>query len=332
MRKPAMIRKTVIAFCLLAAWTAVAQSAPGTVCSTGADLDAPTRSSIDQAAQQITNYTVQGDLFNLRQSSTGNLAGNFGGIEAIIGEYKPSLAGATAKVRNMYLLEAKGSQPLESAEFFCGIMNSPDATGFRLTGLAPGRYAIVIEDLTSPKMPFLLTQILKNEGAWKLAGFYLKPAQIAGHNASWFLEKAREYKARGETHNAWFYYLAAWDMTSPVEFMSTRPLDKLVDEMAQVRPNDLPFNGPSDLVGAGKTYKVTYVSMVPVGNDLYLLVKYQSPDVSNTQQAYADNMNVIKAETTRYPEYRDAFTGVVARATEPSGRDYGSMLAMKDVK
>ena len=328
-----MIRKTLLAILLLATSTAVGQSAPGsTSCDTGNEIDAATRSNVERAAQQFTNYAVQGDLFNLRQSSIGSLAGSFGGIEAIISEYKPNLAGATAKSRGVYLMQAKGSQPLETAEFFCGIMNSPEATGFSINALPPGQYAIVIEDLTSPKMPFLLTQILKNEGAWKLAGFYLKPAQLAGHDAAWFLQKARDFKARGETHNAWFYYLAAWDMTSPVDFMSTRPLDKLVDEMAQVRPNDLPFTAPADLAGPGKTYKVTYVSMVPVGNDLYLLVKYQSPDVSNTQQAYADNMSVIKAMTTRYPEYREAFTGVVARATEPSGRDYGSMLAMKDVK
>ena len=329
-----MIRKMLLVFLLLATWTASAQSAPGTTsCNTGDEIDAASGGAVERAAQQITNYAIQGDLFNLRQSATGSLAGSFGGIEALIGEYKPELAGATAKTRGLYLLQAKGSQPLETAEFFCGIMNSPDATGFNISNLPPGQYAIVIADLSGSKTPFMLTQILKSEGgAWKLAGFYLKPAQLAGHDANWFLQKARDYKAHGQTHNAWFYYLAAWDLTSPVDFMSTRPLDKLVDEMAQVRPNDLPFTGPVDLAGNGKTYKVTYVSMVPVGNDLYLLVKYQSPDVSNTQQAYADNMNVIKAETTRYPEYRDAFTGVVARATEPSGRDYGSMLAMKDVK
>ena len=327
-----MIRNTLITFVLMATWTGMAQTAPGTSCSVGNDVDAATRSGIAQTAQQVTDYTVQGDLFNLRQGSTGTLAGSFGGIEAVIGEYKPSLAGATARIRNLYVLDAKGSQPLETAEFFCGIMNSPDATAFRLNGLLPGQYAIIIQDLTAPKMPFILTQILKNEGTWKLAGFYLKPVQLAGHNAAWFLEKARDYKARGQSHNAWFYYLAAWDVTAPVQFMSTRPLDKLVDEMAQVRPNDLPFDGPSDLAGAGRTYKVTYVSMVPVGDDLYLLVKYQSPDVSDTQQAYADNMGVIKAVASRYPEYREAFAGVVARATEPSGRDYGSMLAMKDVK
>jgi hypothetical protein len=40
----------------------------------------------------------------------------------------------------------------------------------------------------------------------------------------------------------------------------------------------------------------------------------------------------MKALVAKYPEFRDAFAGIVARAVEPSGRDYGSMLAMKDIK
>ena len=41
---------------------------------------------------------------------------------------------------------------------------------------------------------------------------------------------------------------------------------------------------------------------------------------------------VIKALVTKYPEFRDAFDGVVVRAVEPSGKDYGAMLPMKDIK
>jgi hypothetical protein len=43
-------------------------------------------------------------------------------------------------------------------------------------------------------------------------------------------------------------------------------------------------------------------------------------------------MALIKALVAKFPEFRDAFTGAVARAVEPSGRDYGSLLAMKDIK
>ena len=41
---------------------------------------------------------------------------------------------------------------------------------------------------------------------------------------------------------------------------------------------------------------------------------------------------MIKALVAKYPEYRAAFAGVVARAVEPSGRDYGTLLAMKEIK
>ncbi len=90
--------------------------------------------------------------------------------------------------------------------------------------------------------------------------------------------------------------------------------------------------GPVDLVAGGKTYKITSLFPMVVGNDLDLVVKYQSADVSNTAQTYQDNMAVIKALVAKYPEYRDAFAAVVARAVEPSGKDYGSLLAMKDIK
>jgi hypothetical protein len=71
---------------------------------------------------------------------------------------------------------------------------------------------------------------------------------------------------------------------------------------------------------------------VVVKQDLDLVVKYQSPDVSNTTQTFQDNTAVMTALLVKYPELRDAFDGIVARAVEPSGRDYGSLLPMKDIK
>jgi CTP synthase (UTP-ammonia lyase) len=61
-------------------------------------------------------------------------------------------------------------------------------------------------------------------------------------------------------------------------------------------------------------------------------VKYRVADISNTAQTYQSNLAVMKALVTKYPELRDAFAGVVARAIDPSGRDYGTLLAMKEVK
>jgi hypothetical protein len=170
-------------------------------------------------------------------------------------------------------------------------------------------------------------------GAWKLAGYYPRLNAIGEHDGQWYLTKAREYKAKNQLHNAWFYYLTAWDLTAPVNFIGTAQLDKLAEEMQSARPADLPSNeSPLNLAANGKTFKVTELAPVPLGKDLNLRVRYETADASNSAAAFQDNMAIIKAIVAKYPELRDAFNGVVARAVDNSGHDYGSLLAMKDIK
>jgi hypothetical protein len=180
----------------------------------------------------------------------------------------------------------------------------------------------------------MVSLILQQDGTdWKLGGLYIKAAQVAGHDSDWFLARAREYKAKGQAHNAFFFYSEARSLISPLNFMSTLATDKLYDESQSAQPPDLPANGKTvDLAAGTATYKITAVFPEIVGSDLDLIVKYQAADVSNTNAAYAGNIAVIKALVTKYPEVRDAFAAVVARAVDPSGRDYGTLLAMKDIK
>ena len=161
----------------------------------------------------------------------------------------------------------------------------------------------------------------------------MKPAQVAGHDSDWFAARAREYKTKGQLHNAWLFLLQARSLISPLPFMSTLATDKLYDESQSVQPADVPVNGKTaDLTAGASTYKLTAIFPKAVDNDLDLIVKYQAADISNTNQAYQNNVAVIKALVAKYPELRDAFAGVVARAVDPSGHDYGTLLAMKDVK
>jgi len=111
--------------------------------------------------------------------------------------------------------------------------------------------------------------------------------------------------------------------------MATATTDRLYDEMQTVKPADLPL---AQLTAGAKTFRLTDLFPVPVGHDFDLVVKYQSPDVSDTGRTFQDNLAVMKALLAKYPEFRDAFAGIVVRAVEPSGRDYGSMLTMKDIK
>ena len=312
---------------------AVTPALLGQTCSSGTDLDAATRSALDTAAKQFLDMSKNGDVAGLKANSIPAITGDFSSIERAVVTNKPYLADGQATITGTYLLDASDAKAtLARAEFFCGIYNSANRLAFFIPNLPPGRYGIVIQKVNG-KDPITLTLVLQNLGGWKLAGYYPRLDAVGGHDGDWYLSKARDFKAKGQLHNAWFYYLTAWDLTAPVNFMSTPELDKISDEMQGVRPSDMPSDSaPLSLAAGGKVFKVTELTAVPVDNNLDLRVRYQDANAANSAVAFPDNMAVIKAIVAKYPELRDGFTAVIARAVDSSGTEYGSVLPMKDVK
>ncbi len=300
-------------------------------------MEASTRTALEAVGRHYFDLTARGDVAALRREAIPSVAADFGGIEAAVKDHQENFAGAQATVRPPFMLKAEGKEPLERAEFLCGVFGKSGQTAnsavFVIPNLPPGEYAVTIVEVAG-KAPSTLSFVLQKLGnEWKLAGFYARIAQVAGHDGQWFLTRARELKTKGENRNAWLYYVQARELLAPVPFMSTLLTDRIYDESHSVRPTDLPASGNTvDLAAGGKTYKLNAAVVVVVGNDLDLVVKYSAPDVSNTEQTYQENVALIHALVAKYPELRDAFTAIIARAVEPSGRDYGTMLVAKDIK
>lgn len=307
-------------------------------CQTSSELDDATRATLTAAGMRYFDLASKADIASLRQNAISSLASDFSGIETSVEDHQQAFAGAQATVKSLFLLEAEGAAPFPRAEFLCGLFGKNGQTSgsaiFELDNLTPGKYAVVVLDAISSKGRMIFSVILQQAGTdWKLGGLYLKQVEIAGHDTDWFVARAREYKSKGQLHNAWFYYVEASNLISPLPFMATAATDRLADELQNARPADLPAEGKTaDLAVAPTTYKLTTIFPAAVRSDLDLIVKYQAADVSNTNLAYQNNVAVIKALVTKYPEVRDAFAAVVARAVDPSGHDYGTMLAMKDIK
>ena len=215
---------------------------------------------------------------------------------------KDSLGDQVTIRRDYYLDASKATERLPRAEFFCGVFGSnghtPSSASFAIPNLDPGQYALVLTNATGGKVPYMVTVVLqKLQNQWKLAGYYPKPSEVSGHDAAWYVQQARKFKQQGELHNAWFYYVLAWEIYSPVDFMSSLQLDKLSAEIQAARPADVPGAQPVPLPAAnGRTYNLTQAFAAPdEQGQLSLVVKYQAADVSNTAQAFQDNTAVMKA-------------------------------------
>ena len=183
-----------------------------------------------------------------------------------------------------------------------------------------------------PQGAYTVSFVLQQQGSdWKLGGFYAKPAQISGHDGNWFADRAREFKSQRTAPQFLVLLMArpgnCWSLSPS---WPPPPPTGCMTRCRQQKPADLP---PLDLTAGGKDLSKSPICFpIPVGHDFDLVVRYQSADVSDTGKTFQDNTAVMKALVAKYPEFRDAFAGIVARAVEPSGRDYGSMLAMKDIK
>jgi hypothetical protein len=280
---------------------------------------------------------ARGDTAGMQQSAIPSVGSNFSGIAAAIKDNQPMLQGGQGAVRPPFLLKVEGSAPLERAEFLCGVFGSNGQTAnsaiFVIPNLPPGTYAVTTVDVSGTAEPYMVTFVLQQMGAdWKLGGFYARDSRAGAHDSQWFIDRAHEFKSKGQTRNAWLYLMEARSLAAPVSFQSTQMTDKLYDEAQAVKPSDLPADGPVNFVAGGKTYQLTQIFLQAAANEIDLVVKYQSPDISNTTQTYQDNIALIKALVQKFPEFREAFGGVVTRAVAPSGQDYGSLLTMSNIK
>ena len=315
----------------------LAGAALAQTCQVGEEIDPATRHALEGTARQYFDLAAKGDVGTLRQNSIPSVSSDFSGIEAAVKASQADFVGTQATLRPPFLLQVDGKDPLPRAEFLCGVFGKTGQTAnsavFVIPNLPPGDYAVVALDVAS-KVPSTLSFVLQRVGTdWKLGGFYARPAQAAGHDGKWFLEKARAFKAKGQNLNAWLYYVKARDLMVPVPFMSTLDTDQAYDESQPLQPAQVPSaQAPLELAGEGNVFRITSLFPLGVENDVDLVIKYQCASVANTTQTYQQNLAAIRALVAKYPEFRDGFVSIIARAVEPSGKDYGTMVAAKEVK
>ncbi len=75
-------------------------------CLTSDEIDAATKSAIQNTATRYFDMVSRGDSASLKQSAIPALASNFGGLEGTIKENQASLAGSHATPRAPYVLKA----------------------------------------------------------------------------------------------------------------------------------------------------------------------------------------------------------------------------------
>jgi hypothetical protein len=302
-------------------------------CQTREDIPTEAKSSMEAAAKQVFDKAGAGDANGLGASAIPSLQSNFDGITAAINDNKAAFSGSHPELRTSFLLDT-GPTPSEDGRFYCGVFGAgglgANSAEFDLPGLPAGKYAIVIQDFIGNKGPYSLTVIFQEMSGWKLAGFYVRPESAVGHDGIWYLDRAREYKSKGQAHNAWFYYVTSWDLLAPVTFMDSKLLSKITQESLGVQPKDVPTGGNAvDYAANGKTYKITDMTVLPNEKTLDLSIKYSVPSTSDFNGMQAEARGLANAYVAQHPELKDSFNNVWVHAIDGHGGDVVGLINLK---
>jgi hypothetical protein len=301
-------------------------------CTTQAQMNDAVRASLVQTARTLAMAVQSGNVAAVQALTIAKVKAQFDGIASTIEQTAPLLTGATVTIDALYGLDASDLKAAaEDTAFFCGVTGSPVHVDITIPQLPQGRYALVLVHATGVKQPQQMAFLLQKNGDWQLAGFFVKPLLMAGHDSVWYWTKARAFQQKGQKWNAYFYYKTAAYLATPVDLLTSPNLDKLNQETAGSRPDGLPGEQPMPITANSKTYPVADLHTDGSLGGLDLVIRYVTADTGDPVATRAQNLEVMKAILAAHPEIRDGFHGLWVFAEAPNQRPYGNELAMSDI-
>jgi hypothetical protein len=310
--------------------------APGRIfavsCTTQAQMAEADRSTLVQAAKTLAAAVQSGNAAAVQALTIPKVKAQFDSIASTIEQTAPLLAGATVTIDALYGLDASDlKSSAEDTQFFCGVPGSPLHVDFTIPQLPQGKYALIVVHATGVRQPQQMALLLQKNGDWQMAGFFVKPLLIAGHDSLWYWTRARAFDQKNQKWNAYFYYTTAAYLASPVDFLTSTNLEKLIQETGNARPEGLPGAQPMVVTEGNQTYSISDLHTDGSLGGLDLVIRYAAPSVGDPVATRARNLEVMKATLAAHPELREGFHGLWVFAEAPPERPFGNELAMSDI-
>jgi hypothetical protein len=301
-------------------------------CTTQAQMTEAERAALMQSAHNLAAAVQSGNASAVQALTIAKVKAQFDPIANTIEQTSPLLAGATITIDALYGLDASDLKTAaEDTVFFCGVANSPVHVDFTIPQLPQGQYALALVHATGVKQPQQMAFLLQKSGDWQLAGLFVKPLLLAGHDSVWYWTKARAFNQKNQKWNAYFYYTTAAYLASPADFMTSANLDKLNQEAQGAKPDGLPGAQPMVITSWNNTFPVSEMHTDGSLGGLDLVLRYSTAETSDPVATRARNLELMKAMLEAHPELREGFHGLWVFAEAPSQRPYGNELAMSEI-
>lgn len=229
------------------------------------------------------------------------------------------------KVTHTYLAKVTGGTQEQGV--VCGNLSSPQSRVAVNAKPGPAEAHVIVEAQTLNNTVDFVIWLITEQGNWHVQYVHRATVGMVGKTAEDLHKMAAAEHVKQHGFNAFILYAAALQLADRGPFFQLGIRPELEKEMGEIpRPRILQGQPPFIWNFDKATFKVLNVGPIGVSEKIYLLVDHEIEAWAQDKEADRKNRDLITGFVKAYPEYREVFAGMVARAHERGGnRGFGTV-------
>ncbi len=231
------------------------------------------------------------------------------------------LAPGNVTLQHTYFIELKGDSP---GRVVCAAsLSKPEGWESLAVTSAPQQAHVVLSaDTRNNKLAFTVW-LVREQNDWKVQSFSTNVSSLADMDSMQLWESARTQQSRGHYFNAALLYVAAAQTADRGPNFQMGIAQSIAEDMSKLTvPPEIQGQPPFLWKSGETTYKVLNVGPIAVGGEIYVILAHEVSPWQSDDQVDGWNKKLLEYVKQRFPEYSDAFAGLVARALE-RGSNWG---------
>jgi hypothetical protein len=219
-------------------------------------------------------------------------------------------------VYNRYFISVTGTMPPQIV--VCGSdLARPQGRVFVAANSNPKQAHVLVGGRAGKERWVASLWLVYEQDAWRVQYFQSVLSTVGERGAQDYWLKARSEKDRGHIRNAAVLYAAANSLAFRSPMFQLGIQQTIQQEMQGLSlPDDLSGQAPYRWLNGDTQFRVTRINALGVAGKVYLLVAHEVEPWSDENQTDSLNRKLMQYIVASFPEYQEAFEGLVIEATE----------------
>jgi len=247
-------------------------------------------------------------------------------VSALQSAIKPTGPYKDLRIVGTYLAQVTGGG--REQRVVCGNLSRPESWVAVNVKPGPAEAHVVIEAHTTNNSEVFVVWLLPEQGNWRVQYVHFALSGVVGKSPADLRKIAEAEQQKQHNLNAFLLFATALQLTDRGPYFQLGIRPDIEKDLSEIKKPEFLVGQPPFIwnVGTAGSFKLLNVGLIGVGGKIYLQVDHRAAPWTDDKDVVKSNRSLIAALDSRYPEYREAFAGIVVRAHEDgTNRTYGTV-------